>query len=174
MGCKIAPATYYEHRSHTPTAREVRDAELKPGQYSGPEGADPRHQVADAKGQVTKHWASIQPAGGGPCMSSGACRPTNGMMNASTSLPMRIMPEPTTARTNPVTPSRHRGYDGEFQALRDREQAAVDHFVSWRPVEHERNVQAVAVDVRQPSGHCHGLARLIRIISLLDAPTEQT
>ncbi|MBN9619077.1 MAG: IS3 family transposase, partial [Actinobacteria bacterium] len=30
MGCKIAPATYYEHRSRTPTAREVRDAELKP------------------------------------------------------------------------------------------------------------------------------------------------
>ena len=30
MGCKIAPASYYEHRSRTPTAREVRDAELKP------------------------------------------------------------------------------------------------------------------------------------------------
>ena len=30
LGCKIAPATYYEHRSRTPTAREVRDAELKP------------------------------------------------------------------------------------------------------------------------------------------------
>ena len=30
MGCKIAPATYYEHRSRTPSAREVRDAELKP------------------------------------------------------------------------------------------------------------------------------------------------
>jgi len=30
MGCKIAPATYYEHRSRTPTARELRDAELKP------------------------------------------------------------------------------------------------------------------------------------------------
>jgi hypothetical protein len=30
MGCKIAPATYYEHRFRTPTAREVRDAELKP------------------------------------------------------------------------------------------------------------------------------------------------
>jgi putative transposase len=31
MGCKIAPATYYEHRYRTPTTREVRDAELKPG-----------------------------------------------------------------------------------------------------------------------------------------------
>jgi putative transposase len=30
MGCKIAPATYYEHRSRTPTARQVQDAELKP------------------------------------------------------------------------------------------------------------------------------------------------
>jgi len=30
LGAKIAPATYYEHRSRTPTAREVRDAELKP------------------------------------------------------------------------------------------------------------------------------------------------
>ena len=30
MGCKIAPASYYEHRSRTPTARELRDAELKP------------------------------------------------------------------------------------------------------------------------------------------------
>lgn len=30
LGCKIAPATYYEHRGRTPTAREVRDAELKP------------------------------------------------------------------------------------------------------------------------------------------------
>ena len=29
MGCQIAPATYYEHRARTPTAREVRDAELK-------------------------------------------------------------------------------------------------------------------------------------------------
>lgn len=30
LGCKIAPATYYEHRSRTPTSRELRDAELKP------------------------------------------------------------------------------------------------------------------------------------------------
>lgn len=30
MGCKIAPATYYEHRARTPSAREVRDEELKP------------------------------------------------------------------------------------------------------------------------------------------------
>ena len=30
LGCKIAPATYYDHRSRTPTAREVRDAQLKP------------------------------------------------------------------------------------------------------------------------------------------------
>ena len=30
LGCKIAPATYYEHRSGTPSARELRDAELKP------------------------------------------------------------------------------------------------------------------------------------------------
>lgn len=30
LGCKIAPATYYEHRSRTPSAREVRDEELKP------------------------------------------------------------------------------------------------------------------------------------------------
>jgi putative transposase len=30
MGCKIAPASYYEHRGRTPTAREVRDAELRP------------------------------------------------------------------------------------------------------------------------------------------------
>jgi putative transposase len=30
MGCKIAPATYYEHRSRTPTARELRDEVLKP------------------------------------------------------------------------------------------------------------------------------------------------
>lgn len=30
MGCKVAPTTYYEHRSRTPTAREVRDAELRP------------------------------------------------------------------------------------------------------------------------------------------------
>lgn len=28
-GCKIAPATYYEHRARTPTAREVRDEALK-------------------------------------------------------------------------------------------------------------------------------------------------
>ena len=30
LGCKIAPATYYEHRSRQPSAREVRDAELRP------------------------------------------------------------------------------------------------------------------------------------------------
>lgn len=30
MGCKIAPATYYEHRSRTPSRQQVRDAELKP------------------------------------------------------------------------------------------------------------------------------------------------
>ena len=30
LGWKIAPATYYEHRSRTPSARQVRDAELKP------------------------------------------------------------------------------------------------------------------------------------------------
>ena len=30
LGAKIAPSTYYEHRGRTPTAREVRDAELKP------------------------------------------------------------------------------------------------------------------------------------------------
>jgi len=30
MGAKIAPATYYEHRARTPSARELRDAELKP------------------------------------------------------------------------------------------------------------------------------------------------
>jgi putative transposase len=30
MGCKIAPASYYEHRSRAPSTREVRDAELKP------------------------------------------------------------------------------------------------------------------------------------------------
>jgi putative transposase len=30
MGCKIAPATYYEHRGRTPTARELRDEALKP------------------------------------------------------------------------------------------------------------------------------------------------
>jgi putative transposase len=30
LGCKIAPATYYEHRARTPSAREVRDADLKP------------------------------------------------------------------------------------------------------------------------------------------------
>lgn len=29
-GCKIAPATYYEHRGKKPTAHEVRDAELRP------------------------------------------------------------------------------------------------------------------------------------------------
>lgn len=28
-GCKIAPATYYEHRARTPSAREVRDEALK-------------------------------------------------------------------------------------------------------------------------------------------------
>lgn len=30
MGCKIAPATYYEHRSRKPSTRQVRDAALKP------------------------------------------------------------------------------------------------------------------------------------------------
>jgi putative transposase len=30
LGAKIAPATYYEHRDRPPTAREVRDADLKP------------------------------------------------------------------------------------------------------------------------------------------------
>ncbi len=30
LGCKIAPATYYEHRARKPTAREQRDEELKP------------------------------------------------------------------------------------------------------------------------------------------------
>lgn len=30
LGAKIAPATYYEHRSRTPTSREVRDEDLKP------------------------------------------------------------------------------------------------------------------------------------------------
>ncbi len=30
LGCKIAPATYYEHRGRKPTTREQRDAELKP------------------------------------------------------------------------------------------------------------------------------------------------
>ena len=30
MGCKIAPATYYEHRARVPSRRQVRDAELKP------------------------------------------------------------------------------------------------------------------------------------------------
>jgi putative transposase len=30
MGCKIAPATCYEHRTRTPSARELRDAALKP------------------------------------------------------------------------------------------------------------------------------------------------
>jgi putative transposase len=29
LGAKIAPATYYEHRGRPPTAREVRDAELR-------------------------------------------------------------------------------------------------------------------------------------------------
>jgi putative transposase len=29
MGCKIAPATYYEHRGKKPTARQVRDEALK-------------------------------------------------------------------------------------------------------------------------------------------------
>ncbi|MCB0906467.1 MAG: IS3 family transposase [Nocardioidaceae bacterium] len=30
LGCKIAPATYYEHRGRRPSAREQRDAELRP------------------------------------------------------------------------------------------------------------------------------------------------
>ena len=30
LGAKIAPATYYEHRSRKPTVREQRDEELKP------------------------------------------------------------------------------------------------------------------------------------------------
>ncbi len=30
LGCKIAPATYYEHRDRRPSKREARDAELKP------------------------------------------------------------------------------------------------------------------------------------------------
>jgi putative transposase len=30
LGCKIAPATYYEHRARRPTALEARDEELKP------------------------------------------------------------------------------------------------------------------------------------------------
>lgn len=30
LGTKIAPATYYEHRSRQPTSREVRDEDLKP------------------------------------------------------------------------------------------------------------------------------------------------
>jgi putative transposase len=30
LGAKIAPATYYEHRGRPPTAREARDADLKP------------------------------------------------------------------------------------------------------------------------------------------------
>jgi putative transposase len=30
LGCKIAPATYYERRARKPTAREERDEELKP------------------------------------------------------------------------------------------------------------------------------------------------
>lgn len=29
LGAKIAPSTYYEHRGRTPTAREIRDEELK-------------------------------------------------------------------------------------------------------------------------------------------------
>lgn len=29
MGCEIAPATYYEHRSRQPSQRQARDAELK-------------------------------------------------------------------------------------------------------------------------------------------------
>ena len=29
LGCTIAPATYYEHRSRRPSAQELRDAELK-------------------------------------------------------------------------------------------------------------------------------------------------
>ena len=30
LGAKIAPATYYEHRTRKPTEREMRDEELKP------------------------------------------------------------------------------------------------------------------------------------------------
>lgn len=30
LGCKIAPATYYEHRGRKPSARQLRDAALKP------------------------------------------------------------------------------------------------------------------------------------------------
>jgi putative transposase len=30
LGARIAPSTYYEHRDRPPTAREVRDADLKP------------------------------------------------------------------------------------------------------------------------------------------------
>jgi putative transposase len=30
LGAKIAPSTYYEHRDRGPTAREARDAELRP------------------------------------------------------------------------------------------------------------------------------------------------
>jgi putative transposase len=30
LGCKIAPATYYEQRSRTPSKQELRDADLKP------------------------------------------------------------------------------------------------------------------------------------------------
>ena len=30
MGCQIAPATYYEHRDKKPTARQLRDAALRP------------------------------------------------------------------------------------------------------------------------------------------------
>ncbi|SNS00418.1 putative transposase [Haloechinothrix alba] len=30
LGCAIAPATYYEHRSRKPTVRQLRDEELKP------------------------------------------------------------------------------------------------------------------------------------------------
>ena len=30
LGCKIAPTTYYEHRTRTPSKRQLRDEELKP------------------------------------------------------------------------------------------------------------------------------------------------
>ena len=30
LGCKIAPATYYEHRSRTPSQQQLRDADLRP------------------------------------------------------------------------------------------------------------------------------------------------
>ena len=30
LGAKISPSTYYEHRDRPPTAREVKDAELRP------------------------------------------------------------------------------------------------------------------------------------------------